>query len=402
MSEQTAPGSQPPLRIAIFTEVFLPKVDGVVTTLLHTIDELTAAGHEVLVFAPGKGPDHYGSCRVVRVRALPFRPWYPEISVGMPGPTISREFMRFQPDVVHACSPVWLAAYGVLYARRRHTPIVASYHTDIPRYMDALGLKYLRPAATAWLRRLHNSADVNLCPSRPLIDEARAGGLNRVSLWPGAVDTALFHPTRRCQEMRARLTNGDVDRPVVLSVGRLSKEKGLDQLITTMEMLPHARIAFVGSGPHETQLKHRFAHLPATFLGHMSGIELATAFASADVFAFPSCTDTLGLVSLESMASGVPVVGCRAGGIPDTIRDGETGFLVDPHDPHQMAARLGVILDNPGIRDRMGAAARLDAEKRSWSLATATLLSAYRTAIARQRVGTVTDLMRTFDTVEAA
>ena len=377
-------GAPRPLRIAILTEVFLPKFDGVVTTLLHSIDELTARGHEVLVLAPGSPPLTYNDCRVQRVPSLPFRPWYPELSVGVPHPALMRGIDQFDPDVVHAVSPVWLAAYGALRAHSRGLPMIASYHTDIPSYARALGLGALRPSASRWLRHIHNLADVNLCPSLPLAAEAQARGIQRVRLWPGGVDTTLFRPDRRSDDMRARLTGGHPERPVVLSVGRLSKEKRLEDLIGAMERMPEASIAFVGAGPFEDDLRRMFSHLPATFLGRLSGVELAQAYASADVFAFPSTTETLGLVSLESQASGVPVVGARAGGIPDTIRQGVTGLLVDPGSSVAMADGLRAILDHPGLRRDMAVAGRADALQRSWSAATDVLVDAYRSAILRR------------------
>ncbi|MFC7581898.1 glycosyltransferase family 4 protein [Schaalia naturae] len=371
------------LRIAIVTEVFLPKFDGVVTTVLRSIDQLTARGHEVLVLAPGDPPSTYDGCRVQRIPSLPFRPWYPELSVGLPCPTLTRALDDFAPDVVHVVSPVCLAAFGALRARARDLPVVASYHTDIPQYVRALGLGALRPGASLWLRHVHNTADVNLCPSDPLAEEAVSKGIQRVRLWPGGVDTDLFRPGRRSAAMRLRLTGGRPESPLVLSVGRLSKEKSLDDLIAAMERLPDARVAFVGSGPYGEEVRRRCAHLPATFTGRLSGIELAQAYASADVFAFPSTTDTLGLVSLESMASGVPVVGARAGGIPDTIDEGVTGLLVRPHDPSALAAALASVLHDADRRARMGRAAREDALRRSWAAATDILVDAYDSAILR-------------------
>jgi len=371
------------LRIAIVTEVFLPKFDGVVTTVLRSIDQLTARGHEVLVLAPGDPPPTYDGCRVQRIPSLPFRPWYPELSVGIPCPTLIRALDDFAPDVVHVVGPVWLAAFGALRAHARDLPIVASYHTDIPQYVRALGLGALRPGASLWLRHVHNTADVNLCPSDLLAEEAISKGIQRVRLWPGGVDTDLFRPERRSAAMRSRLTGGHPDSPLVISVGRLSKEKSLGELVGAMERLPDARIAFVGAGPHGDDLRRHFSHLPATFTGRLSGVELAQAYASADVFAFPSTTDTLGLVSLESMASGVPVVGARAGGIPDTVEEGVTGLLVPPHDPLAMASALSSVLSDADRRGEMGRAARADALCRSWAAATDVLVDAYDSAILR-------------------
>ena len=393
LRSSSSSSAQKPLRIAIFTEVFLPKIDGVVTTLLQTIKQLRESGHEVLVIAPGNPPKEYLGAKVVAIQSVPFKPWYPEIQVGLPVPKIGRVLKKFKPDVVHAVSPLMLGAWGLMHAYQQRIPIVASYHTDIPQYTDALGLGILHRPAKHWMMALHNRADVNLCPSIPLIETARRDGMQRVRLWPGAVDTHLFNPSRYSAEMRNRLTDGNPDTPLVISVGRLSKEKCLDELIPTMKLLPEARIAFVGTGPYEEELKQHFKDLPATFVGLMRGEELATAFASADVFAFPSTTDTLGLVSLESMAAGVPVVGARAGGIPDTIKHGETGFLFEPTNHKEFAGYLGEILHDETKRKEMSEAARKDALGRSWTAATDVVLKAYDDAINRCHLRTVDDMV---------
>ena len=375
------------MRIALFTEVFLPKVDGVVTRVTRTLDQLSELGHEALVFAPGDPPDRYGPHRVVRVRSVSFRPWYPEIMVGLPTPRIAREMQAFRPDVVHAVNPVWLAAYGVLSARRRNLPLLASFHTDVPSYTTAIGggLQVLRAPVQSWTTGLHNLAEVNLCTSRQMVDRAREVGIREVDLWPKAVDTVAYHPGARTTAMRHRLTGGHPDAPLVLYVGRLSREKDLDQLLEPLRRLQGygVRLALVGSGPGREELERMFAGTPTVFTGYLGGTDLAAAYASADVFAFPSTTETLGLVALESMASGVPVVGADAGGIPFVIDEGRTGFLVPPGDADVLTDRLERLVADEDLRARMGRAAREDAEQHSWRASTEALVGHYELAVER-------------------
>jgi glycosyltransferase involved in cell wall biosynthesis len=374
------------MRIALFTEVFLPKVDGVVTRVTRTLEQLEELGHTALIFAPGDPPDHYGGHQVVRTRSWTF-PWYPEIQVGTPTPRIAREMRAFRPDVVHAVNPVWLAAYGVLSARRRNLPLLASFHTDVPSYTTAIGggLQVLRTPVQTWTTGLHNLAEVNLCTSQQMVDRAREVGIRDVDLWPKAVDTVGYHPSRRTREMRERLTGGHPDAPLVLYVGRLSREKNLDQLLEPLRRLQGygVRLALVGSGPGRAELEAMFAGTPTVFTGYLGGEELAAAYASADVFAFPSTTETLGLVALESMASGVPVVGADAGGIPFAVTDGRTGFLVTPGDVEGWTERLRTLLADPGLRARMGERARADAQEHSWRAATEALVGSYELALER-------------------
>lgn len=369
------------MRIALFTEVFTPKIDGIVTRLRYTVKELTELGHEVLVIAPGPGPTTYGSVRVLRTPSTPFS-HYPGINIGIPTPAIAASVTAFRPDIVHAVNPIALGAWAVAYARSKKLPLLCSYHTNVPAYTEDFGLPQLRKSAESWIRSLHNRADVNLCPSAPLVEEARRGGMERVRLWPKAVDTELFSPSRASSAMREKLTGGHPASPLILSVGRLSHEKNLATLRPVLDQLPNARLAFVGAGPAEEELRSLFGHTPTVFTGPMSGTELASAFASADVFAFPSLTDTLGNVAFEAMASGLPVVGAPAGGIPDIVSHGHNGLLADPASP-AFAEAIDSILRNADLRGELTAGALATARGRSWRMATQTVLGHYRAAILR-------------------
>lgn len=369
------------MRIALFTETFLPKIDGVVTRVVRTLEQLRDLGHEVLVFAPGKPPDEAAGHRVVRVPSVPFRPWYPELFLGLPRPRIGRELDRFQPDVVHVVNPVILGLWGTLVARQRGLPLLASYHTDITQYAKHLRLPFLSPISDRFLRDVHNQAHVNLCTSMPMVNSARGLGIDRVRLWPKAVDTDLYRPSRRSEAMRERLSGGEPDKPLMLYVGRVSFEKRIDWLYAPITQLPGVRLAIVGSGPAEEPIKKQFEGTPTVFTGYMSGVELAEAYASADVLAFPSDTETLGFVAMEAMASGVPAVGARAGGVPDVIRHGENGLLFTPGDLGDLTEQLRRLLNDDVLRRRLGRQAREDMEPFGWRAATETLVGYYEKAI---------------------
>ncbi|EPH02833.1 hypothetical protein HMPREF1531_02145 [Propionibacterium sp. oral taxon 192 str. F0372] len=370
------------MRIALFTEVFTPKIDGVVTRLLRTLDALAGLGHEALVFAPGKPPCEYAGFEVVAVRGVSFRPWYPEITVALPTPAIGRRLEHFRPDVVHALNPAWLTGYGVLAAHRRRLPLLASLHTQLAAYTADLHLSALTPIADRWVTTLHNMAQVNLCTSPQMVERAHSMGIQRVSLWPKAVDTHAFRPDAYTTRMRTLLTNGHPEAPLAVYVGRLSPEKNLDDLLEAARTLPGVRFAFVGSGPAAEHLASLYAGTNTVFTGYLHGEELAAAYAAADIFCFPSTTETLGLAGLEAMASGTPVVGADAGGIPHLFHDGIEGFLVTPHDRGGFSRRIAELADDPGLRSRMGQAARAEAEKHSWISATCRLVEFYEQAVA--------------------
>jgi len=365
------------MRIALFTETFLPKVDGIVTRLVHTLDHMAELGHELLIFAPHDPPPSYAGHRVVRVPAFSFRPWYPELFLGLPRPRLGRELDAFRPDVVHVVNPVILGLWGTMVARQRDLPLLASFHTDITQYAKHLRLSFLSPISRVFLRDVHNQAHVNLCTSQPMVDSARALGIRRVRLWPKAVDTRRYRPDQRRHAMRLRLSDGHPDAPLLLYVGRLSNEKRLDWLRGPLERLPGVRLAFVGSGPAEADLRRRFAGTPTVFTGYLAGDDLAAAYASADVFAFPSDTETLGFVAMESMASGVPAVGARAGGIPDVIDHEVNGLMFTPGDEDDLTEQLRRVLFDHALRERLARRARLDMERWSWRASTEALVRYY-------------------------
>ncbi len=373
------------MRIAIFTETFLPKIDGVVTRITRTLDQFADLGHDALIFAPHQPPKSYAGHDVVRVPGVPFKPWYPELVLGMPRPRLGRELDRFKPDLVHVVNPVILGLWGTAIAKQRNLPLLASFHTDITQYAVHLKLPFLSPVSRNFLRDVHNQAHVNLCTSQPMVNSAQGLGIRRVRLWPKAVDTERYHPRFASAAMRERLSGGEPDKPLLLYVGRLSHEKRLDWLYAPITQLDNVRLAFVGSGPAEAQLKEIFKDTPTVFTGYMGGQDLAEAYASADVFAFPSDTETLGFVAMEAMASGVPVVGARAGGIPDVITPGHNGLMFTPGDLGDLTAQLKTLLDDPERREQMGERARQDMEQYGWRASTERLVEYYRRACTIQR-----------------
>ena len=377
------------MRIVFFTETFVPKVDGIVTTLCQTARQLVRMGHEVLIFAPEGGVTEYEGARVVGVkgRALPF---YPELRLALPRASMRQMLQAFRPDVIHAVEPILLGVAGLYYAGGGNggpigAPLVISYHTDLPKYLRYYRMAFLEPHIWPLLRLRHNRATLNLCPSDVMVRQLKEHGISRTELWPGGVDTERFAPSRRSDTMHARLTDGQPEKPLLLYAGRLSAEKEIERLKTVLAAAPEARLALVGGGPHEKALREYFAGMPVHFAGFLHGEELAAAFASCDVFVMPSRTETLGLVVLEAMASGVPVVGARAGGIPEMVNDGVNGFLFDMEE--QAAQQAKLLLGDAGKRAAMGQAAMARAAQHSWQAATEQLLAHYQTAIAAQYVG---------------
>ena len=376
------------MRIALFTETFLPKIDGIVTTLTETVRHLKALGQEVLVFAPEGGLAEFEGARIVGMNGHSFA-LYPELRLSLPRASMRRQLQEFQPDLLLVADPALLVIAALYYGGGENggalrLPLVVSYHTDLPAYLHYYKLGFLEPHIWRIMRVRHNRATLNLCTSEAMKEQLQQHGIPRVELWPGGVDTARFHPSRPSQAMRTRLSGGHPESPLLLYVGRLSAEKDVERLRPILAALPGTRLALVGDGPHRKALEEHFAGFPVYMAGFLRGEELAAAYASADVFVMPSRTETLGLVVLEAMSSGLPVVGARAGGIPEMIVEGETGTLFNTETEAVEAVR-GYLLC-PDKRRCIGMAARAFAAEHSWRPATLTLLEHYRLACALQNV----------------
>ncbi len=353
------------MRIALFTETFLPKIDGVVSILCLVLRRMEELGHEVLVFAPPESPPEFAGARVIAGRG-PRVPIYKELYMTFPSTSIRRELQAFKPDVIHVASPAWLGNWGIVNARRLKIPLIASFHTNIPQYLQHYGYGWATNPSWRYLRFLHNQAEMNLSTSSFMRDELTAQGLKNVHWWKRGVDTDFFSPGPMDPAMRARLTDGNPAEFLVVYIGRHAKEKRLFELKDAFAPLKNVRLAMVGGGPAHEELKAHFAGTPTTFPGYMRGEELINAYRSADCFVFPSTTETFGLVALEAMACGLPVIAARAGGIVDTVVDGENGYFFDPPNFNAIGDHVRTLRDNPDLCNQLAENALEHAATRSW------------------------------------
>ncbi|WP_026793415.1 MULTISPECIES: glycosyltransferase family 4 protein [Planktothrix] len=376
------------MRIALFTETFLPKIDGIVTRLCHTVEQLQRLGDQVLVISPAGGLTEYKGARIYGVEGFPL-PLYPELKLGIPHPGIGVELEKFQPDLIHVANPAILGLGGLYYAKKLNIPLVASYHTHLPQYLHHYGLGMLEEVLWSMLRAAHNQAQLNLCTSTVMVKELQAHGIERLDLWQRGVDTEMFQPSLASVEMRDRLSLGNPDCNLLLYVGRLGAEKEIERIKPVLEKIPNSRLALVGDGPNRQVLEAHFRGTPTHFVGYLRGKDLATAYASADAFIFPSRTETLGLVLLEAMAAGTPVVAARSGGIPDIVTDGVNGYLFDPLQEDGAITATQRLFANPQEREILRQNARLEAERWGWAAATQQLRSYYQGILSRYSLPSV-------------
>ncbi len=381
------------MRIAIITENFLPKLDGVTRTLAKLLEHLQLTGHEVMLLGPDSGMEEYAGAEIVGTAGLPF-PFYPELKFNFFRPLFMRRLGEFRPDIIHLVDPVILGATGLAAARFFNVPLVSSYHTNLAAYCEHFGFSLLTRPMWSYNRFVHSQCSLTFCPSPSTAAMLRLEGFEHLRIWPRGVDTAIFKPERRSSVLRVSwLGEEDSKKTVLLYVGRVSWEKNLRLLVQAYRDMDHSNchLVIVGEGPASLEMQQELAGLPVTFTGYLSGEALATAYASSDVFAFPSRTETFGQVVLEAMASGLPVVGLIAEGVCDLVEHERTGLLVQDHhiqEDEQIIRYRGSLenlIKDTQKRQAMSKAALVEAERRSWYEAMECLVRGYQEVVESAR-----------------
>jgi glycosyltransferase involved in cell wall biosynthesis len=360
--------------------------DGVALTLNRLVGYLIGQGVEVLVFAPVAkvaALEHAGEIAPVPSFAIPFRPEY-RLALGLPARQRAR-LERFAPDVLHLAVPDFLGHQALDLGKTKGWPIVASYHTRYDTYLKYYGLGVLQPLAKRIERRFYGACAEVFVPSQSMAEALAAEGVTaNMTLWRRGVDTVRFDGAHRSAAWRRQRGVGD-DEVLVAFVSRLVREKRVDDFAGVIERLEaagvRARGLVVGDGPERDALQRRLPR--ALFEGFLTGDALAQAYASADVFLFPSDTETFGSVTLEAMASGLPAVCADATGSRSLVVPDVTGYLAPIGDVAAMTERVTGLARDAGLRARMGAAARARALSFSWDEAMGAILSRYRALAGR-------------------
>ncbi len=372
------------MRIALVTDTYTPQVNGVTTIVRRIVEVLGRARQHAAVVAPEYPGHNPGLAEAeLRVPSLAL-PLYPAIRLSLPQSRRVAHFLdAFRPDLVHVMTEGPLGVQARRYALRRRVPLVTSFHTDFPRYCRSYGVGFLELVVWRWLLWFHGPARFVHTPGEAVRAELARRGLARVRVWGRGVDTETFDYRRRDPAFRHRLGAGP-GSAMVLHVGRLAPEKNLDVLVAAWTLAHEqlrgaARFVFAGEGPSARRCADAMQW--ALHLGFLDLPILTTLYASADLCVLPSRTETCGLVALEAMASGLPVVAAAAGGFTESVADGVTGYLVPPDDARGFAAAIGrLVLDAP-LRRRMSEDARLAAVARHADAENEQLLDDYALAI---------------------
>jgi len=372
------------MRVAIITDTFYPQINGVSNTLAYLSRYLSKNRIEHLIVAPDYGNEPCGKdFPLVRFRG--YQPLiYPECRLSFPPPGAMQKTLEdFSPDVVHIVTEFSLGFCALKAAQALDVPIVMSYHTDFDKYLRFYHLECLGKALWGYLKWFHGFARGNLCPSGETLARLRKKGLPRLGVWSRGVDLSRFSPGFYCEKLREDL--GAKDRLIFLYVGRIAREKGLDTLLSSISSFngKHpGKVLFVmtGDGPYREELEG--AQVPnLLFTGALQGKELSRIYASADVFLFPSGTETFGNVLLEAMASGLPCVSANAGGVLEFAVHNKNALLFEYENASSLSGAMEKML-SPALRARLRKGARETAGKRSWDGVFDGLLQKYRVASA--------------------
>jgi phosphatidylinositol alpha 1,6-mannosyltransferase len=378
------------LRIALFSGNYNYVRDGANQALNRLVGFLLRQGAHVRVYSPTIEEPAFeavGDLVSVPAVAVPGRPEY-RLPLRLPA-AVRRDLEAFAPNVIHVASPDIVSHRAISWARRRGIPVVASVHTRFETYLGYYHLQRLEPVVRAILRRFYRRCDAIVAPAESTAAILRAQRMSRdISIWTRGIDRAQFNPARRSQAFRDQHGIA-ADEVVVGFLGRLVLEKGLDVFADAIDaaILRGARlkVLVIGDGPARGWFAKR---LPtAIFTGQLTGDTLATALASADVFLNPSVTEAFGNVTLEAMASGLPVVAAEASGATNLVQDGITGTLCEPGVIADFAAALATYAADPALRQAHGAAGVAFAETRNWDDINRAVLRVYSRVIERKARG---------------
>jgi glycosyltransferase involved in cell wall biosynthesis len=356
------------VQIAYVTETYPPELNGVALTVARCVDYLRTRGHELELIRPRQGMERAGDDAGEWLTPGWPIPMYPDLRIGLPvWRRLAARWRRRRPQLVHIATEGPLGWAAGRAARALEIPLTSDYRTHFHQYSRYYGYGWAAPLLEAYLRRFHNGTDRTFVPTAAVLRELDRAGYRKLELVGRGVDAQLFQPARRSAALRAGWQAGP-DTPVLLYVGRLAAEKNVATLFSTFAQVraqrPDARLVLVGDGPLSRQLRQD--HPEACFAGIKRGEDLAEHYASADLFLFPSLTDTFGNVVLEAMASGLAVLAFDSAAAAVHIEHGVSGWLAAPGDEAAFIAGACSLLRHDQRLPALRAAARAVALRSGW------------------------------------
>lgn len=366
------PATRPSLRIAVVTETWPPEVNGVAVTLAKLVQSLSYRNHDVQLIRPRQAKTDFplqdSSLEEVLMRGMPI-PRYPELKLGLPSKkTLIKAWTLRRPDVVHIATEGPLGWSALQAAKVLKLPVTSDFRTNFQSYSKHYGVGWLRKPIVAYLRKFHNATACTMVPTKELMRTLGENGFLNLKVVARGVDTKLFNMHKRDLNLRASWGAND-NTKVLISVGRIAPEKNLEQVLKTYEALrfmgESVKLVMVGDGPLKDQFQQRFPSI--IFPGMLSQSELAAYYASADLFVFPSQTETFGNVTLEALASGIPVLAFDCAAARDWVQPNINGWLVDEDNHAGFAAQAAAVMSHPELFDRVTQTTRQQVVHLDWN-----------------------------------
>ncbi len=368
------------LRIALFSGNYNYVRDGANQALNRLVGYLLRQGASVRVYSPTVAEPAFvatGDLVSIPSVSIPFRSEY-RLPLTLSA-KVRRDLEAFNPNILHISSPDRVSRQAVKWSKKRHLPILCSVHTRFETYLRYYNLAFMEPVLEAWIRRLYRKCDALVAPSESFAQVLREQRMNYdIDIWSRGVDREIFNPSQRDMAWRRGLGIAD-DMPVIGFLGRLVMEKGLDVFSDTIDQLKRRNIQHqvlvIGDGPARPWFESRIPD--AKFVGFQVGSELGRAVASMDIFFNPSVTEAFGNVTLESMASGLPVVAAKATGSQSLVEDKVSGRLIAPGAINQFADALQAYCLDKDFRAQHGAAGAQRSLDFSWDAINQTVADTY-------------------------
>ncbi|MDV2886023.1 glycosyltransferase family 1 protein [Alkalihalophilus pseudofirmus] len=370
------------MRIAIFSDTYSPQVNGVARTLTRLVSHLEKRNVEYQLFIPDQleHTDPFKS-NIHSFTSFPFF-LYPECRVAWPNMLrLKKELLAFNPTVLHVTTPFNLGLAGVHLSKKYHIPLVGSYHTHFDHYLQYYKLTFLSDLMWSYLRWFYADCKKVLVPSIETKLHLASKKFDHLDIWSRGVDCQQFSPSKK-EGYLYDLYNIE-QKFVLLYVGRMAPEKDLAAMKRIMRQLPkeiceQVHWIYVGDGPMLSEMKSEFQCDQVTFTGYLNGEALSALYALADLFIFPSQTETFGNVVLEALASGTPAIVADKGGVREIVEHEKTGMICKSGNAESFVQAITKLLYSPSQRLEMGFAARTYALSQSWDSIFDGLLSDYK------------------------
>lgn len=390
---ENLPAAHTHLRLAVVTETYPPEVNGVAITLKRVVDGLRERGHMVQLVRPRQSAESLqqpaDAAEDVLMRGMPI-PRYPHLQLGLPSRKLLEPLWSLKrPDLVHIATEGPLGWSALRVARKLRIPVTSDFRTNFHAYSSHYGMGWLSKPIMAYLKRFHNQTATTMVPTQGLADRLAQAGFERLQVVARGVDAQIFDPALRSDALRASW-GAQSDTPVLLCVGRLAKEKNLPLLVQAYAQArlvrPDIRLVLVGDGPARQDLQTLVPD--AIFTGQLNRTELARCYASADIFGFPSRTETFGNVVLEAMASSLAVVAFDYAAAADTVEHGHSGLLAALDDDEAFVRHVVEVARDPALLQRMRVAARVAAQQSDWGSIITQIESVMKLALSSGTVAT--------------